>query len=232
MVGTAKGERSLWALLLVTALVFGVLVVRAAPPAAAAEDPHTLAFGVFTQPQSGQSLQQAVTQLEGQIGRQLGVVRVFETWNSTFPSTYHQWLTSTGHPMILSVKPIRSTGGRVSWTSIAAAAPGSQIDTEIRSWARRIRDFDVPIWVTFNHEPESSSAATGTGAEFAAAWRKWVDIFREENADNVKHMWIMTDYAFHVNSADRRHAPKWYPGDAVGGRPRHRRLQLAYLPAQ
>jgi hypothetical protein len=170
-----------------------------------------IAFGAYAQPQGGQSLQQAVIQLETQIGRPLETVRVFETWTEAFPDSYHNFLKNGDRTLILSVKPTRN-GSRIQWASLANAAPGSQLDNEMRSWARRIRDFEAPIYVTLHHEPESSSGA-GTATDFIAAWRRWVDIFREEGASNVRFMWIMTDYAFHVPQSDRRYAPKWYPGD-------------------
>lgn len=211
MVRTGTRRGAWWASALVIALLVGVVVLRGAAPPARADD-HPLAFGAFPQPQPGQTAQQAVQQLEGQIGRSLAIVRVFETWEDEFPDGYHRWLRDTDHTLILSVKPSDSDGP-IAWTSIASAAPGSTLDQQMRSWARHIRDFGVPIWVTFNHEPEAGNGGVGTDAEFIAAWRTWVDIFRQEGATNVKHMWIVTDYAFHVPTSDRRHAPDWYPGD-------------------
>ena len=185
-----------------------------APPSSAQQTtPEPLAFGAYAKPRNGQSERQAVEALEAQIGRKLAVVRVFETWDQPFPDSYHTWLKDSAHPMILSVKPYRSNGTRVTWASIATAAPGSQVDNEIRSWARRIKAYGVPVHVTLNHEPESSSNP-GTNLEFIAAWRHWVDVFREEGVTNAKFMWIMTDYSFFVSTTDRRYAPKWYPGDA------------------
>ena len=195
--------------LLVTASTMVGLVAGSTP--AHAVDGLPIAFGAFAQPQGGQSLQQAVTQLETQIGRPLETVRVFETWTEAFPDSYHNFLKDGDRTLILSVKPTRN-GSRIPWASLANAAPGSQLDNEMRSWARRIRDFQAPIYVTLHHEPESSSGA-GTANDFIAAWRHWVDIFREEGASNVRFMWIMTDYSFHVSPTDRRYAPKWYPGD-------------------
>ncbi len=146
--------------LLLTASTMLAVVNGSSPASAIGGQPIT--FGAFPQPQSGQTAQQAVTQLESQIGRQLEVVRVFETWNDAFPDSYHNFLKNGDRTLILSIKPTRN-GTRIPWASLATAAPGSQLDNEIRSWARRIRDFQAPIYVTLHHEPES-----GTGAGTAA----------------------------------------------------------------
>ncbi len=202
---------------MVAGVVSTVLVLGLSPLAidpAAAADPERVVFGAFPASRGGQTRQQAAAALEAQIGRKLEVVRVFETWSSPFPDSFHNWLRDGGRTPILSIKPIRSNGSRVTWPTIANALPGSQVDNEIRSWARRIRDWGGPIYVTLHHEPESSGTSYGTQANFIAAWRHWVDVFREEGVVNARFMWIMTDYSFFVPSSDRRQAVKWFPGDA------------------
>jgi PKD repeat protein len=195
-----------------TLLAVGLLPLAASPAAGA--DPERVVFGAFPASRGGQTRQQAAAALEAQIGRKLEVVRVFETWSSPFPDSFHNWLRDGGRTPILSIKPIRGNGTRVTWPTIANALPGSQVDNEIRSWARRIRNWGGSIYVTLHHEPESSGTSYGTQANFIAAWRHWVDVFREEGVVNARFMWIMTDYSFFVPSSDRRQAVKWFPGDA------------------
>ncbi|MGE3587945.1 MAG: glycosyl hydrolase [Ilumatobacteraceae bacterium] len=183
------------------------------PASAATAGP--IAFGAYAKPRNGQSERQAVEAFEAQAGRKLEVVRVFETWNQAFPDSYHTWLKSSGHSIILSVKATRTNGTRVTWSSIANAQPGSQVYNEMVTWAQRVKNYGVPIYVTLSHEPEAgSSTSNGTATDFIAAWRRWVDLFRAEGVTNAKYMWIMTDYSFFVSTSDRRWAPKWYPGDA------------------
>jgi PKD repeat protein len=200
-------------LLLAACAVLGT-VVMSTPSASAADPPHTLAFGALPQRRGNQTQQQATEQLEAQIGRNLAIVRVFEQWTDPFPDSFHNWLKTGDRTMILSVKPVRSNGTRVTWPSIANAAPGSTVDTEMRSWADRIRDYGAPIYVALHHEPEASSNTSyGTSADYIAAWRRWVAVFREEGATNVKFIWITTSYAHGLGAGDRRQATKWYPGD-------------------
>jgi hypothetical protein len=195
-------------------LVVAITLAGAAATTSAADEttPQPLAFGAYAQRRAGQSERAAVEALEAQIGRSLEVVRVFETWEQQFPDSYHTWLRDSGHSIILSIKPRRSNGSTVSWSSIANATPGSPVDLEIRSWARRIKNYGVPLQVTLHHEPESGN--NGLASDYIAAWRHWVDVFREEGVTNADFMWILTSYAFRVSPSDRRYAPEWYPGDA------------------
>jgi beta-mannanase len=41
-----------------------------------------------------------------------------------------------------------------------------------------------------------------------------VDIFRARGVQNVLYTWQMTAWSFRAPSTDRRHATKWYPGNA------------------
>lgn len=211
---TTRGQlTSRLAVLLVAALCLTTLV--SAHPSAQAADPRTLAFGAFPQTTGNQTQRQATEQLESKIGRSLEVVRVFDKWEDPFPDSFQTWLHDTDHTLILSIKPVRNNGTRITWPSIATAAPGSTVDNEMRSWAQRIKTFGQPIYVTFHHEPEASTnTAYGTAADYINAWRHWVDVFRQEGATNVRFMFIMTANAYSVSTSDRRYATKWYPGDA------------------
>ncbi len=175
---------------------------------------HVLAFGAHPYPRPGQSPEQALAELESQVGRKLEVVRDFEGWESVFPSPYHEVLKAGHRTMILSIRPRRANGSIVPLAQIAQAAPGSTLDQEMRSWARRIRDYAVPIYVTLHHEPETSGAqAFGNAADFIAAWRHWVEVFRQERVNNARFMWIMTDYSMAVAPSAANYAGRWYPGD-------------------
>lgn len=184
------------------------------PPAATAAEEHTLAWGAFSRPVSGQSERQAVEALEGSAGRTFSLVRVFTLWDEAFPSSYHLWLRDGGRTPIISVRAKTGAGQLVSFRSIADAQPGSVTYNRMVTWAQRIKAYGSFVYLTFNHEPEAdASAGNGEAADFIAAWRKWVTIFREQGVTNAEFMWIMTEHAFQVSSSDRRYGAKWYPGD-------------------
>lgn len=198
----------------VVALVLAVVATclpSRLPSAGAASPP--LLFGAFPQPKTGQTAQQAVIQLESTIGRKLAAVRVYDLWDTPFPTAFDEWLRDTGHIVALSVKAMRTNKTRISWLDIANAQPGSQLFIEMIGWANRIRDFGGPVWFIFNHEPEEqSNAASGTAQDFIAAWRKVVTIFRQQGVSNARYVWVATSYAF--ERTDARRAALWYPGDA------------------
>jgi hypothetical protein len=182
-----------------------------------AVDPNqpTLIWGAFAKPRGNENYIQSHQNLEAQIGRQLAAVREYLLWDEPFPSEYHTWLRDTGRLPLFSVKPQRLNGSRVLWRDIANAAPGSAVYNQIVLWADRMKAFAEPVYFTFNHEPEASaSTPNGTDAEFIAAWRKVITVFRDRGVTNAKYMWIMTGYSFHVPPSDSRQASKWYPGDA------------------
>jgi hypothetical protein len=101
------------------------------------------------------------------------------------------------------------------WSAIAAAGPGSTTYTNLVRWADALKTRPGPIFLAFAHEPESvQSKAYGTAAQYIAAWRHVVGIFRAQGATNVQWTWQMTSYAFVVPASDPRAAIKWYPGDS------------------
>jgi len=68
------------------------------------------------------------------------------------------------------------------------------------------------VYFTFNHEPETTLNNSGSGADFIAAWRKVITVFREQGVTNADYLWIMTAFSF--KAQDRRRAIDWFPGDA------------------
>jgi hypothetical protein len=145
------------------------------------------------------------------VGRTVAATRDFLNWTSPFPTSFETSLTAQGTTILLSV----STGSN-SFGSIAAAQPGDALYTTMVSWADRVRDYGVPIYVTFQHEPEAAANKNkGTQADYIAAWRNWVSVFRAEGATNARFMFITTAYGYLVKKTDHRYAPAYYPGDDV-----------------
>jgi Glycosyl hydrolase family 26 len=101
-----------------------------------------------------------------------------------------------------------------TWRQVAAAAPGSALHSDIVRWARTIRSRPGPVFVAYHHEPEASgNTRYGGPADFIAAYRRVVSLFRQQGVTNVRFTWQMTDWSFRVSSRDPRHAARWYPGD-------------------
>ena len=65
---------------------------------------------------------------------------------------------------------------------------------------RRVRGAGVP---GVHHEPEDDLATWGTPAEYAAAFRRVVAIFRARGVDNVAFVWTMMAWTFDPRWANR-----------------------------
>lgn len=163
----------------------------------------------------GNARQAGVESVEADIGRHVDYVRVFEQWESTYPTAFHTWLTGSDRIMALSVRAKYRNGTAIPWHDIATMAPGSALDNQLQTWITRMMAIDGEVWFTFHHEPEiSASIANGTAADYIAAWRRVVTEFRNRGATNVKFLWIVTGYSLELPPSDRRYGPDWYPGDA------------------
>lgn len=197
------------------ALVLAILVaggiVAAAPSAPALPVVHRVFLGAYPGTHDGESRRHAVLAFERRIGRKLDVVRVYDRWNSAFPTRYERWLRGTGRRIFLSVAARRQDGSVVPWRAIANAGPGSAIQATLLRWARRIARFHVPLFFTFQHEPElARNTANGSADDFKAAWRRVVEMLRGAGATNAELVWTMTDASF-AGTGSR--ATAWYPGD-------------------
>ncbi|MFN8194524.1 MAG: Ig-like domain-containing protein [Nocardioidaceae bacterium] len=204
--------------LVVAATVLGGLMplpATSAPPGATAAlaPGQQLLLGAVPQG-AGNTRWTGVTDLESTIGRPLDFVRVFELWDSAYPTTFHSQLTSSDRIMAISIRARRTNGTTIPWADIATMQPGSALYNQLQTWITRMMAIGKPVWFTFNHEPEiAANQVNGTDADYIAAWRRVVTEFRARGATNVAFNWIVTGYGFELPSTDRRYAPKWYPGD-------------------
>ncbi|MEX0755947.1 MAG: glycosyl hydrolase [Actinomycetota bacterium] len=203
------------------AAVVLALTVSAFPVTEESPDPDPeppsagIVFGTSVSAGPNETTEESVLKTEAKLGRKLAAVRVYEKWDSPFPSRSHTWLRDTDHAMYLSVKAQRRNGTMIPWRNIAAAQPGDQLYSEMQSWGRRFRDFGDTIYFVFNHEPEAeASRALGTSTDFKDAWRKVHEVFDSVGATNVEYVWVMTSWAFRTSKSDPRFAKKWYPGSA------------------
>jgi hypothetical protein len=144
----------------------------------------------------------------GAVGDVAGLAR-----NTGAPVATHAYAQFSGSVPTARMITVRANGS--SWRAVANAGPGSALYDDITRWADTIKGRTGPIMFAYNHEPEASASNSyGTAADFIAAYRHVVTIFRQRGVQNVEFTWQMTEYAFRVSSSDARYAAKWYPGDA------------------
>ncbi len=202
-------KRSLSSAILIATLVTAGLIVM--QPARGVASPGIL-FGAAPDSTDREG---GIAEIESQLDRQLDLVRVFERWNTGFPSGFHHDMLEDGRLLVVSVRPKYTNGTIIRWADIASAQPGSSTYDGIAMWADRMKDVGDEVWFTFHHEPEASgSTSYGNASQFIDAWRKVVDVFRARGATNVKFAWTMTHWSFEAPTWDSRYAANWYPGDA------------------
>lgn len=196
------------AMIAVTAML--VLAGMAVTPTQAATDTDPMAFGMF----AGNTKKAAIQTLETSVARPYAYIRVYRSWDDAFPDTDITWMKSTGHSLFLSIKARLKSGSNVSWQAIADAQPGSSLYTTMVRWATAIKDYGLPVYVAFNHEPDTSnSQRSGTAAQFIAAWRKFITVMQAEGVDNAHFAWTTAVRNYSVSPTSVKYAPKYYPGD-------------------
>lgn len=176
--------------------------------------PHVL-FGAHVNGAPGQQFRTDVTSLEQQIGRKLAVIHIYRPWDSPFPMPDDVWVRNGGRAIAVDISPIKTDGEALTWSQIADAQPGSAIYDQMVAWANGIAGFGAHVYVSFDHEPDlARNAGRGTPADFVAAWRHLVAVFRAHGATDVTWIWNVTAWSFRdVNG--NWYAAAFYPGDDV-----------------
>ena len=138
--------------------------------------------------------------------------RQFYRWDSILrDDTIHPYLLATaalGRIPVASVTSKLSDGAllecpdgtnKLAWACISEG----HFDDHIIDMAQKVRDSGIPQFIfTFTHEPEdeircnANDDCMGTAADYVAAWRHIVTLFRDHQANNVDFMWIVRDNIF------------------------------------
>ena len=133
--------------------------------------------------------------------------------------TLSLYLTSPRNPRagFLSYLTAVAATGKVPEVGIdilpdAAVAAGTY-DAEITQMARDFKGFGQPIFARPGVEIANSWNAYSPHV-FVQAWRRVVDVFRRENADNVAFVWCIAAVGYSTFDAfDAQGNGLWYPGD-------------------
>lgn len=80
----------------------------------------------------------ALHRFQRRVGVHLGVVRVFDRWDSPFPTRYDRHVLASGARLLLSVRSVRVDGVPVAWHEVATAPRSSAVGHRLVSWARRL----------------------------------------------------------------------------------------------
>lgn len=185
-------------------------VLLAVPAASAAAPPppspptRGLLYGAH-EPATGQLTQpQAMVDLESRIGRTTGIDRSYSYWEDAQPSGTVVQDLSLGRVPLLSIIPRTRSGTIVRWADVASGA----VDDAIRRQATSLAALPGGVILALHHEADIA-VGYGTSAEYVAAYRHYVSVFRSVGASNVVFAWILTPHTFKAT------ADAWYPGDDV-----------------
>jgi hypothetical protein len=143
----------------------------------------------------------AVSALEQSIGRTLDIDNNFYPWDVPFPTDVERWDLQNGRIPMLSWN-----GKNVQTSDIAAG----RYDDMIKQRAKATKALGKPVLIRWFWEMDGNKKAqfAGSPAEYVAAWRHIVTVFRNQGADNVRWVWCPNASAFNDGTAQQ-----FYPGD-------------------
>jgi hypothetical protein len=162
---------------------------------------HGAYVGASVEPQTFDEAgrEQAVRELQTQLGRPLDLVHVYQTWDADFPASTDQFAVAQGSYLMLS------------WalTDTQVIASG-QDDSVIRAEAVAIRQSGDPILLEPRWEMDrpNLSSVVHSPAAYIAAWRHIHSIFTSLGVHNAAWVWCPTAVGFATSRA-----PSYYPGD-------------------
>lgn len=194
------------------ALVRPAVLARPATPAAAtpssADDPG-FRLGAHVDRGAAPDAASAVAGFEDAIGRRLDVHRWYSRWDDAQPAGPVAESVARGRTPLLSIWPRRLDGSVVPWAAIARG----DVDADIRRQAAGVAALGVPVYLTLHHEADIAEG-WGTPAEFRAAWRHYVQVFRDAGVADVRWTWIVTPASF-GSAPSTAGADAFFPGDDV-----------------
>jgi mannan endo-1,4-beta-mannosidase len=143
-----------------------------------------------------------IKQFARTIGREPNLVSYYSGWYEPFQTAFAEIAARNGATTIVQIDPTN-----ISLARIAA----SGYDRYLIRYAKEVAAFGRPVVISFGHEMngfwESWGYTHTPAADFRAAWRHIVDVFRQNGATNVKWLW-------QVNSVSKKTGPihDFWPG--------------------
>lgn len=147
--------------------------------------------------------------LEGQVGRRFDIVYEWSGIDQRLPTHRQEENARGGRYLHINIESRRFTEpghSVVDWSDVASG----RFDNALRTQADGLRRLGEPVFVTFDHEADRPDkvGVRGGAADFIAAWRHIVNIYRARGATNVIWVWVVTGWEDNFGRA-----AKVYPGD-------------------
>ncbi len=115
----------------------------------------------------------------------------FHDLDAVIPDAVDSSVVASGRLLHLSLDVrAHQAGGRThTWREVADGV----VDAKLTAQAKGIAGMKVPVWLTFDHEPDNATKKSrGTGAEFVAAWKHVHELFTTSGATNAVWVWVVT----------------------------------------
>lgn len=141
------------------------------------------------------------------IGRQPNLVSYYSSLTQPFRVNFARTAASRG---AITLDQIGATN--VPLESIVRG----KYDHDLRSYAAEVKAFGGQVIVSFDHEMNGSWYSWGyqnqSAAEFIAAWRHIVNLFREQGTTNVTWLWTVNVINTYNNKIPD--PVRWWPGNS------------------
>jgi mannan endo-1,4-beta-mannosidase len=146
----------------------------------------------------------AITAFGNLTGEQPKVALYYSAWGEGFKAQFAGEARQHGAYVLAQLQP--------NGVTLASVAAGGS-DAYLRRYAAQVRAFGHPVILSFAHEMNGGWYGWGTKrntpAQFIAAWRHVVGVFRVAGATNVTWLW-----AVNAVNAGETGISRWWPGAA------------------
>ncbi|RJQ44246.1 MAG: hypothetical protein C4534_06715 [Gaiellales bacterium] len=220
----ARITASISAVVLIAAALISLTIFVTIPAGnAVAVEPSQLKVGVFFPdpefPDEQLPTIDDIHQFESTVGRQIDVFLWYESISESFYADTFRPYAEEGRIIQLSWEPhnfAKDPNNQPEYRLNTITAGNH--DTQIRRWARELRDFGYTIYFRPMCEMNGDWVAWGgtangnSPADYIPAWRHIHDIFRQEGADNVKFIWSPNRAGSYADANSI--FDTYYPGDS------------------
>jgi hypothetical protein len=162
---------------------------------------HHVKLGAFvgiTDPHTELKFKRAFRRLEGKIGRKFAIDHRFYDWRDEFPGWALKWDKQYGRTPLVSWKA----------PDVRKINSGSQ-DSWIKHEATALHDYGRPVLLAWGWEMDLRTELSRNPRAFKHAWIHLHNLFKKQNATNVRWVWCPASSGFATGEAQR-----WYPGNA------------------
>jgi hypothetical protein len=144
----------------------------------------------------------AIDSFASDIGHQPDIVLYYSGWNEKFQTSFAEQAAAHGATVLVQIDPTD--------INMAALAAG-EFDSYISRYAQQVRAYGHRVIIGFGHEMNGSWYSWAwkhtSPTVWVSAWRHFVNVFRQNGADNVTWMWTITR-----NAPPTGPIQDWWPG--------------------